>query len=308
MKTGTIFGEDIDAYHEQDAVSHSKLKALDDCPLLYFRKYVARTIPDDFERKAAQSVGTAIHALLEGGQTSFNHQVAVNRKFKDFKTAEARDWRDTQLLTGKVVLTKAELGTVLSMHASILAHPDASQLLLEGQPEVTFRLALEKFHVQARADRWHPKGIKLPSLPDRPLRPTIVDLKSTASLAADGFETFQKAFRDRKYYRQAALYREVVASVEGLTELPDFFYVVTENCEPFNTVVFEPDRESMALARKEILGQLRTLRDCYTTGIWPGQPSGVVSLGLDQWYVRKTALAIPAERPALTDSANADAL
>lgn len=292
MIFGKINDEPNSEYHAADVWSNSKLRDFVRQPQYAYRKHVEKSIaPEPFNPGRDLLIGLALHSLVEGGISTFTRDFAVNRQFKDWRTDAAKAWRSAQNALGKRVLDTDDLTDLLRMHASICANPDAAALLIEGgEPEVTFRLGLDKFAVQCRTDRWH-DSVKLPSLPEI-CGPTIAEIKSTASVSAGEFTNFQDQFQSLEYYRQAALYREVVATVLGLERLPELFYVALENSEPFSCVVFRPEESALNLARREIMETLLTLRRCYETGVWPGAPTGILPVGLKRWFVQKQSEAL----------------
>jgi hypothetical protein len=301
--TGKIVGESIAAYHAADSVSNSKLKVFASSPLLYFKTYVRPAIKREDDEAQCLSLGSALGAMVEGGVDCFDRSFAVNREFPNFKTQAAKDWKAAAEGEGKTVLSLDELATVSAMYRSLCANPDAAAVILDGEPEVTFRLQLDAFSVQARPDRWHEKPV---TLSDGITRPVLIgELKTTASLSPSDFTNFLRQYNDLGYYRQAALYREVVATVMGLDVLPELLYVVVENCEPYRCRVFAPDAVSLNLARAEILDQLRELRHCYQSGDWSSGDAGIFPLSLPAYAVRTKLAALEAKTnlPALPEYA-----
>lgn len=273
MNLGIIEGEDSATYHSSDAVGSHKLQDLSPYPVLFYRRWVAKTIPPDAQTPAL-AFGQYFHTLALEGEAAVKARYVVapecDRRTKDGKALYAVFVAES---AGKVVIEEKDMTLAWRMVESIRAKPSAVELFSRGRPEVTFRKKMEHFAIQARADWFDAFDGSAPM---------VVDLKSCDSLAS-----FDKQFFGYDYYKQAAFYRLVVASVMGLeTFQPQFCYVVVEKNEPYQCAIRIPDAESLAIGTKEIMSDLTRLKNCYASGEWPGEGNDPRPISLPEWKVR----------------------
>jgi hypothetical protein len=288
MKTGIIPDEPFADYLAADAVGSGRLEDLTPRPLVYFKRWVARTLPP---RKStpAFDFGRLFHCLaLEGEDTMAARFVVVPadapddlRRFRDSKkkspaTIESIAWWDAfeAQTAGKEVVTQADIDLAWKMVGAIRENPEAVEILSRGKPEVTFRHKLPAFAVQARVD-WFDK--------DDPAGPLLVNVKTIDSL-----DDFDKQFHDFAYYKGDAFYRLVVAKVLGVEPfVPQCLDLVVEKNEPFECEIRVPDAEAIAIGAGEVMKDLQLLARCYESGVWPGASRARRAVSLPEWKVRQ---------------------
>lgn len=276
MNFGVIYNEDDAIYHASDAVGSHKLQDLSPYPLLFFKKYVEKSIPPDNETPAL-AFGKFFHMLACEGETAADSRYAVipecDKRTTAGKTVHAKFLQQTQ---GMRYITKDDYALAWRMVKAVREKPSAVALLSRGKPEVTFRHKLASFAIQARVD-WFDDHDK-----DAPM---IVDVKTIDSLAE-----FDRQFFKFSYYKQAAFYRLVVASILGLqTFQPQFCYLVVEKSEPYQVAIRTPDAESLAIGTSEVMRELAKLKACYDSGVWPGEPDVARPVSLPEWKAREAA-------------------
>ncbi len=276
MNLGIIHGEPDEVYHASDAVGSHKLNDLSPYPLLYFKKYVEKSIPPDNETPALL-FGKFFHMLACEGETVADSHYAVlpecDKRTTAGKTVYAEFCKQTQ---GMRHISKDDYTLAWRMVKAVREKPSAVALLSRGKPEVTFRHQLASFAIQARVD-WFDDTEK-----DAPM---IVDVKTIESLAE-----FDRQFFKFSYYKQAAFYRLVVAKLLGLeTFQPQFCYLVVEKAEPFQVAIRTPDAESIAIGTAEVMRELAKLKACYDSGVWPGEPDVARPVSLPEWKAREAA-------------------
>ncbi|MBV5333344.1 PD-(D/E)XK nuclease-like domain-containing protein, partial [bacterium] len=130
--------ESIAEYHANAAISHSKLECYRRRPALYFKKYVAKTLPQP-EETGAFRLGSAVHcAVLEEKEFASRYVLRpdCDRRTKEGKIQFAEFAAQH---AGKTLLDADEMAQVVAMREAVAAHPLASQLLYDGQPEMTWR-------------------------------------------------------------------------------------------------------------------------------------------------------------------------
>lgn len=279
MNYGVIRGEGVEQYHATEAFSSSKAKVFASSPLLYYRKYVGKTIPRDDESHALV-IGHATHTLILEGEQAYSERFyvvpdGVGKQSKADKETRAILAQDNY---GKTALEAEDDALNRKLMEVARNHPSAGPLLAKGVPEVSWRVKGKYHDVQARTDLWdEDNGV-------------IVDLKTTASLKDDNPKSFKRAFWNLKYHLSAYLYREVVATVLKLAAdapRPRFVWVAVEKEEPFGCEVFEADDITYDLAGREVTGILKRLNECYATGIWPGSPPDIQILTPPGWLIRR---------------------
>lgn len=273
MNFGIIDSEPSEVYHNCDAVGSHKLQDFSPYPILFYRRWVAKTIPHEAQTPAL-SFGAYFHTLALEGEDAVKKGYAVapkcDRRTSEGKARYASFLADSK---GKVAISDDDMTLAWRMVESIRAKPSAVNMLARGRPEVTFRKQMEHFSIQARADWFDQYDGQAP---------LIVDLKSVDSL-----ESFDRQFFNYQYYRQAAFYRLVVASVMGLeTFQPQFCYIVVEKNEPYQCSIRVPDAESLAIGTKEVMNELTRLKNCYASGQWPGEPDEPRAISLPEFKVR----------------------
>jgi hypothetical protein len=287
---GVLRGEEIGAYHQNDAVSSTRLMDLRPCPLFYYGRHIAKTIPGP--KSDAFDIGNAAHWLILEGRAALEARTVLQPATYDNDKGESKPWTYAanvckawrEMHRGKVILCAEDFALVDRMAAAVGENPDAAALLSGGESEVTFRVQHPAFAVQCRADMWH--ATILPARERGPLYelgPTCVDLKT-----CDTIERFRSEYFKLRYYYRAAFYIDVIEQVTG--ERPAFVFVVVEKSAPYRCEVFEPSEADLELGRNEMLADLKTLKGCFESGIWPGSKLGVQPIELTAWQ-RKIAEA-----------------
>jgi len=156
-----------------------------------------------------------------------------------------------------------------------MAHPVASQLFTDGQPEVSlYQHDTESgVRLRGRVDWLRADG-------------QIVDLKT--SVTANPAELVRR-FWLYGYYMQHAWYADLVAA-QGI-EVPEvdaFRFVVVEKTPPYLVTVVGYDAEAVAEGRRLNRLAIRTYADCVESGVWPGYSDGrIETISLPGWVVNQ---------------------
>lgn len=273
--------ESIQDYHANGAISHSKLECFRRRPALFYKKYVAKTLPQSEESKAFR-LGSAVHcAILE--ESTFSSRYAVkpdlDRRTKEGK-AQFADW--SALNAGKTFIDAEELATTIAMRVAVGEHPIARELLSSGQPEVTWRVpqANALGALQCRTDWWNADGCETSAG-----APYVVDIKTVESLDSDAFRNFERAAFSFGYHRQAGFYLPLINELHP-KPVAQMYYVAIEKVEPFGCAVYRLSDEAVARGQDENIEDLIRLKRCYETGVWPNIEPVVHELGLPKWYGR----------------------
>lgn len=286
-----ITTEDIWSYHQNEAVSSTKLDVFHHSPLEYFETYVTKVMQP--KQSWAFDFGAAFHALMEG-QAAFE-QYTVPMKFKDFRTDAAQEWRDQMRNERKFIIMADKAEALRKMKARIEAHPIASQLIADTEAEVTWRRSFGKYSVQCRTDRWgdKPREIKIPGKEPLQLERWFVDFKTCTSLAQ-----FRKNWADFGYARQRVFYSQTILSCEPDAPEPAAFWIVSESEAPYECRVFALAPDSINVARAEVMMDLKALRHCYETGEWL-PPAEIETLTYSRWRVEQAEQRVLDQRERL---------
>ena len=196
----------------------------------------------------------------------------MSSKFENYRTMEAKKWRDDMTKAGKIVLDKRDEDALALMHGRVLKHPVVQELIADTQAEVTWRKRYSSdFAVQCRTDRYK-SGI-------------AVDWKTVTSLYQ-----FKKDAINFSYHTQAAFYQEVIAAcLELPADAPRtrVIFVAVEKEPPHEVQPFEFDQDSLTVARAEIIMALKHLRRCFETNDWE-RATGIETMRLPAWSVKQT--------------------
>lgn len=271
--------EPIEQYHSNPAISHSKLECFRRRPALFFKKYVAKTLPQEEESKAFR-LGSAVHcAILE--ESTFSTRYAVkpdcDRRTKEGK-AQFADW--SALHAGKTFIDAEELATTIAMRVAVGEHPIARELLGAGQPEVTWRVpqANALGALQCRTDWFNGEGCEISDG-----QPYVVDIKTVESLDSDAFRNFERAAFSYGYHRQAGFYLPLINELHA-RPVSRMYYVAVEKVEPFGVAVYRLSDEAVARGQDENISDLIRLKRSFETNDWPNIEPIIHELGLPKWY------------------------
>ena len=272
-----IVAESIHDYHANSAISHSKLETFRRRPALFFKKYITKSLPP-VEPSSAFRIGSAAHtAILEPDQYHLRYAIkpdGIDRRTKEGKVAFAAFETEN---VGKILIAGDEHEQVLQMQESFYAHKLAEQLLIEGTAEVTWRTQ-GSMPLQCRTDWFNPNGCELSGG-----RPYVADLKTVESLDDEAFSNFQKAVFRYGYHRQAGFYLPLITEITGAPVF-DFFFIAVEKVEPFGVAVYRLSDDAVARGQDESIEDLRGIKACMDSSIWPNIEEKLHELGLPKWY------------------------
>jgi hypothetical protein len=110
----------------------------------------------------------------------------------------------------------------------------------------------------------------------------VADLKTVQRGEGD-IESFAKSIFNWGYHIQAAFYQDLFGA-------SFFVFIVIEKEPPFAVTCYSLDAESIQLGRNKYQQWLRQIAECQASGVWPGYPQGIRSIGLTEWAKKKEAL------------------
>lgn len=271
--------EPIETYHAHHAISHSKLECYRRRPALYWKKHVAKTLPQS-EETSAFRLGSAVHcAVLEPTEfgTRYVPKPDLDRRTKEGKIAFAEFEAKH---AGKTILSREEEEQTIAMQCAVMSHPIASQLFNDGMPEITWRKeqANALRALQCRTDWFSSLGCELTDG-----EPYVVDLKTVESLDSDAFRNFERAAFSYGYHRQAGFYLPLINEIFA-RPVSQMFYVAVEKCEPYGVAVYRLADDSIARGQDENIADLIKLKQSLETNNWPNIEPVIHELGLPKWY------------------------
>ena len=256
----------MDEYHGQPtdgpSVSASGLNIiLNQCPAIFFETWSGNPNRVPEKTSAALDIGRAAHALVLGEPEFAKHFVIS--PYDDFRTKEARAWRDSETRT---VLKADIFENIQTMADAQRRAPQVARAFVDGKPEqsLIWRDAETGVWVKSRPD-W---------LPDDPASRPVIDYKTCRSLhprkiGADVFEY--------GYHVQGAIIIEGIRVVMGV-EPHSLAHVVQEKSVPYLAELRMFSDEQLAFGHREYRRALRIFATCYEAWqagkpprvAWPG--------------------------------------
>lgn len=221
------------------------------------------------EPTPALAFGAAFHCnMLE--PDVFARTYAVEPEFGDCRFKENKATRDAWRAkhAGAILLSAADAATIAAMCAAVRAHPLASRMIRDGEPELTLRWADEDtgLECRARADYYVPS-----------LR-MVVDVKSAIDASAD---EFRRAVAKYGYHRQDALYRAAFSAIRE--PIDHFVFVAVEKTAPFAVAIYALDGDATLKGHESIARDMATLAQCFRTNSYPGYPVEIQTLQIPPW-------------------------
>jgi len=273
--------ETIEQYHANPAISHSKLECYRRRPALYFKKYVARTLPPP-EETGAFRLGSAVHcAILEEKEFASRYILRpdCDRRTKEGKIQFAEF---SAQHADKTLLDANEMAQVVAMREAVAAHPIASQLLYDGHAEMTWRKAQPNAlgALQCRTDWFSSLGCEVSEF-----QPYALDIKTVESLDSDAFRNFERAAFSFGYHRQAGFYLPLINEIYQLP-VSRMYYVAVEKCEPYGVAVYKLSDDAIARGQDENIADLVRLKKSLEDNHWPNIEPTIHELKLPAWYAK----------------------
>lgn len=308
LATGLIRGEPNETYHAADAWSKTKLDVFRELPLLAFKRFVEKSITDDFD-SAALRIGSAADCLILEGLDAYAERYVIvppdaprkpsitqrEAKKPSEDTVKAIEWWDQfHLLNARKTILSAEDNNLAGLLNRAVWNQETARALLEqGEPQLTFRVKTDRYHLQCRPDWFNPSAsselvafLRGQKIAMDVGEPYVCELKTVASLSDLAYRNFAKNFANFGYHRSGPFYTSVIRDVIG-KHVTKFFFIVVEKEAPHGCAVFLADDESQRIGWEEIVNDVQALNRCYDSDIWPGVPTNVQTVSLPGWYLKK---------------------
>lgn len=229
-------------------------------PAHYFLESPYNPVQPEPQDRPHFSLGRAAHHLLFLGRKGFDDEFATRPDcWNDWRTKEAKLWREDALARGMTVITDGELDQITGMARSLKEHPMVKAGILDGYVE--------------RSLIWKEPatGVWLKSRPDCIPNDSLdfSDLKTTASVATDDL---RRTIGSYGYHMQAGLVAMGAEAVLG-GALQTFSLVFVEKTAPFSVRVITLKPADIDLGIRQIRAAAAAFANCMSTGLWPG-PGG----------------------------------
>lgn len=257
-------------YHATRGLSKSGLALLRECPAKYHWRYI---LGNQQEETKAMLIGSALHCLVLEPHV-FTNLFAVSPKFdgrtKDGKAGKAQFASEH---AGKSIINEEEFALLDAMAAAVHSHPAASYLLgLGGICEESF-FWREEYTGASVLCKCRP-DLRIPS------KRILVDLKKTAKGA--GPESFARTMLNMTYHLQAGHYLEGVSIVTG-ERYDEFIFIAVEEEPPHLVAVYQLDRDSVEMGKREAQAMVRIYARCMQEDYWPGYGEHIQPINLPRW-------------------------
>ncbi|EJA5986214.1 PD-(D/E)XK nuclease-like domain-containing protein [Salmonella enterica] len=238
MKSGIYYDMSNEAYHADEAIGSTSVKAISVSPAnLFFNKFTG---------SKSTHIGSAIHAALLEPELFKNEYLlmpdVISRSSKEYKS-EAKCTNPEYILVGN------EVETVNRMFDSSRLNEDFMDYMnTKGNSEVSMFAECPEtgLMLKCRFDR----------LSDTLAYP--LDVKSCRDASERGFSS---AFGQFKYHIQAAFYLYVLRLATGI-EYNQFAFFAIENTPPYRNCMYYIGEESLELGRREMWAALEKIKEC----------------------------------------------
>lgn len=261
-------GEDFYHAHRGSlSVSNAKLLLPPSCPAEF--DYAQKNKPPP---KRHFDFGHLVHLLVLGKGID-----TVEIDADNYRTKVAREARDQAHADGKIPVLVgagstdnfgAELAKAQAMTDAVRADADAGPLFERGQAEKSLFWTEPQTGVQLRG--------RTDWLTVIDGRLTCVDLKTSTTVNPDELE---RQFWKFNYHMQFAWYRRLLIEL-GLSEDPDFVFVVVKKEPPYLVTVVRYDAEALAEGERLNRQAIDLYVQCKRSGKWPDYADRPVTLSL----------------------------
>jgi len=263
--TGRITNEPADIYHgehDKPAFGSGAIKCWILDRELFYHRYVKQDEPRP-DLGAAGILGNAVEERALDG--------VDNVVLSSYKTRCKGLVTEQEANPGKYVLTGSELDTVTNCVSSAEDNPTWQLLAGKGQSQVTYRVDMGPFYLQARID-YEIAAEAVPEAVQGALslgecNRLLIDLKTTQALWGQyGFA--RSAMRSPLCYPiQQTLYQMVVAKVLGVdaSRLPFRFFAVQKTGQGSRWYNFQDFSDAAAV---KVASAVSDLKQYYAANLW----------------------------------------
>jgi len=252
--------------HRLGVVRKGALDLIERSPAHYYA-WVTGAAPRD--ETPAFRFGRIFHtAILEPAE--FARRYVAEPDFGDCRFKEAKRARDEwrKRYAGLEPVSATDMAAIRGMVESIQAHPLASKILRDGEPELTavWRDDETGLTCQVRPD-YYVRGMSM-----------VADLKTTEDASEEGFK---RTVGNYRYHVQDALYRAGMVAVGE--KVRHFVFVAVEKTPPHAVAVYTLDDDAIGRGYHAARRNIETMAECLKSDKWPGYPERITTLELPPW-------------------------
>jgi hypothetical protein len=179
-------------------------------------------------------IGTFVHQELLGGDKDW-----VAKVYPDYRTKEARAWRDSQT---KTILDEEQVETIINTANAIKAHPLLQEVLANMETEKAIFAKVNGVELRGKAD------IVQKDKTGKPI--CIWDIKTTAQ-----FQEWKYKCLRLHYDLQAATYRTLYNGDV------DFAFIIAETVEPYRVQIAYMTPEAWDKGESDLARCLQAIKE-----------------------------------------------
>lgn len=239
-------------------------------------------IPDPFAWKqsppkkqtAAMKGGSLFDCLLTEPE-EFENRYVVS-PYPEFRTNEAKSWRDDAEASGMSVIKQADVDSATAQLAAVMSHPEAAALINGSQKQVAFR-----------HDTKYPFGAKgLIDIVPAGEGDALCDIKTCEPGALESRYSLQRHIFEWGYHIQAGAYCEGYSIASGIDQTKFKFIFVTSK-PPFRVAVINLPFAAIMFGADIYRAGMARFAQCLERDEWPSIWDGEVDLDLPEWAYTK---------------------
>lgn len=272
---GIYSGLPMEVYHSDccdgPSISSSGLRMLtppNGCPLRFWDQSYLNPNRAPEEEKEHFSLGKAVHTLLLSEQGFRDLYVIRPAEWTDWRTKDAKAWREEMRAAGKTVLVPEDLDRIQGMAERIAADRTFMDLL-QGRIE--------------RSIIWKDRtGVWAKSRPDViPADGFLADLKTCSDASERGCQRSTEAYG---YHIQLAL---AVMGLEAVTgrRVQEHVLLFIETNRPYAYNIKPVDNEAIHIGMRQCRAALNIFAECWEKQEWPTYFGSGLGLSLPKYTV-----------------------
>ena len=226
------------------------------------------------EPKAAYDFGHIVHGIVLGtGLEVVEIPDDLLSASGAATTKAAKEFIADVRADGGIPMKAKDLEFPRVVAQAVLDDPVAGPLFKQGRPEQSIYGQDEQTGVWMRG--------RLDWVTELDGATCLVDLKTTAGDASAG--EFTREAAKLEYAVQREFYRQIWQTVTGEVD-PRFIHVVVSKKPPYLVNVVEMDFEYELIGQAKVRRALDTYKQCMDSGVWPGYPAEITTIGPPAYY------------------------
>lgn len=224
--------------------------------------------------KAAYDFGHIVHGIVLGtGLEIVEIPEDLLSANGAASTKAAKEFIADVRADGGIPMRAKDLEAPRAVAQAVLDDPVAGPLFKQGRPEQSIYGQDESTGVWMRG--------RLDWVTEMDGATCLVDLKTTAGDASAA--EFTREAAKLEYAVQREFYRQIWQTVTGEVD-PRFIHVVVSKKAPYLVNVVEMDFEYELIGQAKVRRALDTYKQCIDSGMWPGYPAEITTIGPPAYY------------------------